>query len=298
MGPFMPYLIAMAGIHFLVKQISRTQKQNYYTRICPPPEVLPTELSIHGKNLNISASQLDRILKKRFPYYRHLAEELQLRFLIRLQDFMKRKHFIIKNNEGVKEMPVLVSAAAIQLTFGLASYLFPFYKYIRIYPEEYFRENSFKVLAGNEQGNIISVAWNHFLNDYEKPDDGSNVGLHEMSHALYIQKMVIEEGWARKFSKNYNCLLIASKKACQAEAIGISNLYSLYADSDLQEFWAESVELFFEKTRELQQHYPNVYEAMKVLLNQDPANPSQPVIQNHFSFYQKLIKITPSIQNA
>ena len=36
-------------------------------------------------------------------------------------------------------MPVLISAAAIQLTFGLKKYLLPNFKFIHIYPKEFLR---------------------------------------------------------------------------------------------------------------------------------------------------------------
>jgi hypothetical protein len=49
--------------------------------------------------------------------------------------------FIIKASEGVREMPVLVSASAVQLTFGLPDFTLSFYRYIRIYPAEFVSED-------------------------------------------------------------------------------------------------------------------------------------------------------------
>lgn len=49
----------------------------------------------------------------------------------------------------------------------------------------------------------------------------------------------------------------------------------LYTDNGLRnehEFWAESVELFFEKTNELKHIYPALYAKVSVLLNQDLSN--------------------------
>ena len=64
----------------------------------------------------------------------------------------------------------------------------------------------------------------------------------------------------------------------------------MYAETNLQEFWAESVELFFEKPFDFNSHYPNVYKALKLLLNQDPLNKTFPVIENNLSFNKKLSK--------
>jgi len=268
----------------------KTKRHRAYSNACTPPTVEETDILFKGSD-GITEEQIRKILVKRFPYYRSLQENLQQTFLKRLRSFMSEKTFIIKDDEGFKEMPVLVSAAAIQLTFGLPQYRLPFYKYIRIHPEEYFAEHAFfTVLAGNVQGNIITVAWNQFLKGYNDIADGSNVGLHEMSHALYIQKMVIEEGYAKDFCRNYNQLLDYSKLAYKTEIDGQKNLYSEYADSNLQEFWAESVELFFEKPAQLKQQYPEVFKAMKLLLNQDPENIQYPLLTNYLSIHQRIKK--------
>ncbi|HEX2534061.1 MAG TPA: zinc-dependent peptidase [Chitinophagaceae bacterium] len=254
----------------------------------PPPPVMAGELSFPGSASGIPLTEMERILEKRFVYYQCLDGRLRRLFLRRLHRFIEHKHFIIKDDEGFREMPVLVSAAAIQLTFGLKHYFLPFYRYIRIYPQEYVADHALKVLAGNVQGNTITVAWNHFLEGYAKMNDGANVGLHEMSHALYIQKMVIGQHPAEDFGGRWTSLMNECKLASEAEAQGRYNLYSPYADTNLQEFWAESVELFFEKPAELRKHYPDVYAALQALLNQDPLNPACPLLKNNRTFREKM----------
>jgi hypothetical protein len=128
------------------------------------------------------------------------------------------------------------------------------------------------------------------LKGYENLTDGSNVGLHEMSHALYFQKTVIDPDSSRSFCRNYNHVLSACKEAHQTEISGQKNLYSVYADTDLQEFWAESVEIFFEKPNELNTQYPAVYEAVKTLLHQDPLNKTYPLIEEKTSYLKNLLK--------
>jgi Mlc titration factor MtfA (ptsG expression regulator) len=255
------------------------------------PDVDQTDIVYNGTSNSIGLGEIEAILEKRYSYYASLQPELKEKFLVRTQTFIRRKIFIIKNGEGYREMPVLVSASAIQLTFGLNDYLLPFYKYIRIYPSEYFGDGSFKVLAGNVKNNIITVAWNHFLKGNEDLTDGSNVGLHEMSHALYFQKVVVDANYARRFCRNYDDVLTSCKEAYQTEVAGQKNLYSAYADTDLQEFWAESVEIFFEKPNELYLQYPAVYEAMKALLNQDPLNKIHPVLETTPLLPQKLARL-------
>jgi MtfA peptidase len=293
MLPVVGLVLVFAAAYSLRSYGRRTRLHNYYTSRCHPPAVDKTDICFQGSELNLSHVQLHQMLSKRFPYYRMLDVQLQERFISRLQRFMEKKIFIIKDDEGFKDMPVLVSAAAIQLTFGLKHYRFPFYKYIRIYPEEYFAEHElFKVLTGNVQNNVISVAWNHLLRGYAGEDDGVNVGLHEMGHALYIQKMVIEQHHAVDFASQYNDVLSHCEDAHTVETVEKRvNLYSEYAESTPQEFWAESVELFFEKPAALKETYPKVYNAMQLLLNQDPLNANAPLVRNNMSFTEKIEKL-------
>ncbi len=256
----------------------RNARHAKYTRASVPPQVEKNDIVYKGHELEVSPEEIHQILLKYHHYYQGLHWDLQEVFLARLQSFMKKKVFVIKDDEIFREMPVLVSAAAIQLSFGLRDFHLSFYRYIRIQPAEYIADHSFKILAGNVSNNTITVAWNHFLHGYAHKTDGSNLGLHEMSHALYFQKLVIDGKFARGFCNQYKCMEEACRQAFLEESSGKKNLYSSYADTDLQEFWAETVELFFEKPSELQNHYPLVFDAVTCLLNQDPRNPENPVL--------------------
>jgi Mlc titration factor MtfA (ptsG expression regulator) len=298
MGSVLFFAALIVGIKILDYLDNRTKKHRAYTEACGAPPVEETDLYFHGRTIDITNAHLERTLNKRFPYYRSLEEKQKARFLRRLKKFIRKKTFIIKDEEGFKEMPVLVSAAAIQLSFGLKHYLLPFYRYIRIFPEEYIAADSFKILAGNVQNNVISVAWNHLLQGYENQSDGSNLGLHEMSHALYIQKMVIDEHYAPEFTSRYQDLVSECHEAYKMELEGRKDLYSPYADSNLQEFWAESVEIFFEKPDALNDHYPDVFAAISMLLNQDPRKKEDPVLISRLSFGEKweMIRKVPSLK--
>jgi Mlc titration factor MtfA (ptsG expression regulator) len=127
-------------------------------------------------------------------------------------------------------------------------------------------------LEGNVSGNSINLSWKHFLNGYAIPDDGQNVGLHELAHALYYQNFIVEENVDRGFRDQYDSFNIDGNKAFDTERTVEGGLYSEYAEKNFQEFWAESAELFFEKPAEMSTHYPQLYQTMRSLLNQDPLN--------------------------
>lgn len=284
---FIIYSIVYFSLGDIRERNGRIEK---YTEASPPPPVEENDIVYHGISDSIRPEEVEQILAKRYSYYASLDQQLKEKFLSRIHHFMNKKTFIIKSSEGFKEMPVLVSAAAIQLTFGLNDYLFSFYKYIRIYPQEYLGDDFLKVLAGNVENNTITIAWNQFLKGNDDLTDGSNVGLHEMSHALYFQKLIIDGSCAKHFCSNYNHLLSECQEAYKTEVAGRKDLYSEYADTNLQEFWAESVEIFFEKPTELKIQYSSVYEAMKILLNQDPLNKICPIIHSSSTLSQRIHK--------
>jgi MtfA peptidase len=233
----------------------------------------------HGRDLEITDEQYDKILGKRFPYYRRLASGLKEKFVHRTKRFLSDKTFLIKDDEPFLEMPVLISATAVQLTFGLEKYVLPHYEYIRIYPQEYFGKGSLKVLAGHVYGNTITIAWNHFLKGHEEYTDGINLGLHEMAHALYFQLVEADIGRCNRFSNIFNHILAEGMEVHEMKHTCPSQLYKENAYRNLQEFWAETVEIFFERPGELQRENAELYNLVKDILSQDTVNTMFPVTE-------------------
>jgi len=231
----------------------------------------PDYLSYNGRDLHFSEAELITILNKRSVFFRSLTAVDKEKFLFRLQKFMKQKTFRIHDNSGFKEMPILISAAAIQLSFGLQKYLLPDFPCINIYPQEFIGIHpTIRFLEGNVSDNCINISWKHFLQGFEHPGDGQNVGLHEMAHAYYAQNFGTpskEMDFVATFSKFED----QGNRAFEQEQKPGYDLYSDYAIRNFQEFWAESIEIFFEKPMELKNTYPELYDAISDLLNQDTA---------------------------
>jgi MtfA peptidase len=230
-------------------------------------------LVYYGDELNFADKEVETILTKRFQYFTRLSQLQQKEFIERLQNFIANKVFKIHDGNGYKEMPILISAAAIQLTFGLKKYLLPNFEFIHVYPQEFMRiRETICFLQGNVSGHTINLSWKHFLEGYAQPDDGQNVGLHELAHALYYQTFVVEKNADKNFRDLYDGFINDGNKAFHTEKTVGGGLYSEYAVKNFQEFWAESVEIFFEKPAAMKGHYPKLYETIKFLLNQDPYN--------------------------
>ncbi|MDO9375383.1 MAG: zinc-dependent peptidase [Ferruginibacter sp.] len=267
---------------FVVVAIYQKFKQNTLVHSAPilDAEANPSGMGLtpallySGNKLRFSDKVIAEILLKRFPYYSGLSTPNQEKFIQRLQKFMALKSFIIHDHNGFKEMPILISATAIQISFGLDKYLLPNFDTFNIYPGEFLRTAPFvRFLIGNVTGNTISLSWKHFLEGLKYPDDGQNVGMHEIAHALYYQTFVVEKHVDVEFRDTFIDFDSHGNKVYDLEKLGGPGLYSEYAMKDFQEFWAESVEIFFEKPIQMKVLYPSLYLAMSDLLNQNPANP-------------------------
>jgi Mlc titration factor MtfA (ptsG expression regulator) len=248
-------------------------KEHYHQQLI---KALPNYLVYDGSKLHFTEVELTAIPTKHSPYFKALHNTLQKEFVKRVNHFIKKKTFIIRHNEGFKEMPVLISAAAIQITFGLNRYLLPYFTYIQIHPEEYFADNALRVLAGHVKDNTITLAWNHFLKGF-KEEDGSNVGLHEMAHALYYQHLIADVYKQKPFVIDFEDVMQQGEETFKQCRHMSDRLYSDYAFTNMQEFWAESLEIFFEKPADMKKLYPVLFEELCSLLKQNPMNKLHPL---------------------
>lgn len=250
------------------KQILRSSTANHFLR-----EDLSQDpvLVYSGDELNFSDGVFTTVLEKHFPYFRKLPFERKHIFLRRLKTFIASKTFVIHNKSGFREMPILISATAIKLSMGLDYFTLPHYTHIHIFPEAFIGIHpNLRFLTGNVSGNSIHISWKHFLEGYQFPEDGQNVGIHEMAHAYYYQNFETDEEVDDAFVSRFDMFNTTGSILFEKEKISKTPFYSPYALTNFQEFWAESVELFFERSTTFKNNYAELYYIMVNILNQDP----------------------------
>jgi MtfA peptidase len=270
----MPFFLAIAALAFLIYRFSKYNKRKLEEGDAPViyqtgVESFQQALHYPGRDLDFTDEELRRICSKYNPYFQKLPFDKKIQFIRRLKGFMHSKHFYIHSSKGYKEMPVLISAAAIQITFGLNEYMLPYFSNIIIHPDAYLAENPLRVLMGNVHGNSISLSWKHFLEDYQNPTDGKNVGLHEMAHALQVQYLFTKRNKSNEFKEGFAHYDRADDQVLQNKEAQ-KGLFDAHALKDKNELWATSIELFFERPVDLKLDYPELYDSIKKVLNQDP----------------------------
>jgi len=209
-----------------------------------------------------------KILEENFTYFTRLKQKEKELFVRRVFTFSKtKKWFGEEGLEVTDEMMILISASAVQLTFGLSHYLMPHFHTIKVYPDIYLNKYTQNKHKGevNPRG-IIVLSWKHFKKGYEIPDDKINLGLHEMAHALDISALTksseylqfLFERFRTNFKDEYRDFIEHKIEFLRA-----------YGRTNKKEFFAVLVETYFENPHELKEKLPELYHDMCFLLNQD-----------------------------
>lgn len=228
-----------------------------------------------GEN-TLQEIQYDQWLSRYNPYYQALPPLQKKRFVQRVQHFMQTKEFRFHSMVGEEYIPVLISGAAVQLTFGLRNYLMDYFDVIHVMRKEYVLNIDKETYYGHVSKSGIHISWNRFLEGYGDYNDSVNLGLHEMAHALqYDAYLGLEDHHDRNFKERLDGFTEEGRPVFRAMRQGMSYLLDDYALQNFDEFWAVSVETFFENPVEFREKLPGLYQEICELLNQDPAEPGK-----------------------
>lgn len=213
------------------------------------------------------------IISRYFDYYRKLPDKFKEEFENKLLDFMEMKEFTPRQmKEVTHEMKVLISAAAVQLTFGMPDIYLRHFSRILVYPDDYYSTIFKRYHRGevNLGGGIIVLSWKGFVTGYADNTDGMNLGLHEMAHALKLENGI--------FNQDYNFLdedvlrhwTVIARNTFNEIREGTEVFFRSYGGASMDEFFAVVVENFFERSSEFKQAHPQLYKFTVLLLRQDP----------------------------
>lgn len=220
----------------------------------------------------------DEILCKLFPYYQNLNYDLKRKFVKRLEVFLETKKFIPRHTEGNETLNILIGATATQLTFGLKSFsLFSFTK-ILIYPDAYYSEIRKQYHKGeiNVKAGLIVLSAKHFLDGIINYNDGINLGIHELAHALNANEFQDKNDEFIRYFKEWEILAVSEMSKIKGNN---SHFMRNYAATNIQEMFAVSTEYFFEKPELFQEKLPDLYKKMCQVYKQNPLNNKFPLLQ-------------------
>ena len=215
----------------------------------------------------------------RIPFYRNLNASNKRKFECNVKYFISKKEF--EGRDGcfvTSEMKLLVAATATQIAFGHFPTIYEHFRRIIIYPDKYFSGSTQRYHFGEVQSNgVIKLSWKAFTEGAAINNDGIHVGYHEMAHALKIEDATLhdmehcfmDKHALRDFHHYANERIRNYKEG---------SFMRDYAFSNSEEFFAVSIEYFFETPAQLRKHEPEVYNYLRTILNLDPLIHQNPVV--------------------
>lgn len=217
--------------------------------------------------------QQREILSRNFVFYNKLPSQSKSIFEYRVARFIQSKNFVPRSLKTVTmEMKVCIAAAAIQLTFGLPKIYLTHFKNILIYPDQYYSTITRQFHHGevNPRLKAIVLSWKNFVAGYST-EEGVNLGLHEMAHALFLENYIRNDEFA--FLPKEALAAWDELAMEEMEKIVAGNapaFFRKYASENTHEFFAVAVENFFERPEEFYRYHPKLFALLCQILNQNP----------------------------
>jgi Mlc titration factor MtfA (ptsG expression regulator) len=227
-------------------------------------------------------------IKRNVAFFHRLSARDQVELLGQIQVFLAEKRF--EGCDGLEitdEVRVTIAAQACLLLLHRKADYFPRLLTILVYPSTYVAEErrhihghvwqEGKMARLGETGRSLGalvLAWDAVKSGAAHPSDGKNVVLHEFAHQLDYENHADDGAPAletRDQQLSWQEVMrteFASLRA--ADETGIPTLLDTYGASDPAEFFAVSVEAFFERPCALHARHPKLYTELGKYFQQDP----------------------------
>jgi MtfA peptidase len=228
------------------------------------------------------------LIQRHVVFFPRLNGSDRAELLGHVQVFLAEKHF-----EGcggftiTDEARVTIAAQACLLLLHRETDYFPGLVTILVYPLTYMVQEDHQVgehvweegmvsrlgETGRRMGSLV-LSWGAVKHGAADPSDGKNVVLHEFAHQLDYENHAADgvPGLATREQQLAWSEVMRSEFASlrTADETGIPTLLDTYGATDPAEFFAVSVEAFFEQPRALRDHHPRLYAELQNYFQQDP----------------------------
>jgi Mlc titration factor MtfA (ptsG expression regulator) len=228
------------------------------------------------------------LIQRHVAFFHKLSAGDRAELLGHIQVFLAEKRFEGCGGFAITdEVRVTIAAQACLLLLHRRTDYFPQLVTILVYPLTYMAEEKRQIgehlweegsvarlgETGRRMGSLV-LSWGAVKHNAADPSDGKNVVLHEFAHQLDFENdasdgvpgLATREQqltWAEVMRSEY-----ASLRA--ADEGGIPTLLDTYGATNPVEFFAVSVEAFFEQPRALRAQHPKLYAELRRYFQQDP----------------------------
>src|SRR5438270_11428475 len=229
-----------------------------------------------------------KIIRRRATFFARLSAADQAELFDHIQVFLAEKRF--EGCAGMEiddEIRVPIAVQACLLLLRRRTDCFPRLVTILVYPSTYlvdeqrpiegpvWEEGRMSRLGetGRTMGSMV-LAWDAVKTGAGDPSEGKNVLVVEFAHQLDFENLAADGAPAlarREQQESWHKVMHAEFAALRAaDESGTPTLLNTYGASDPIEFFAVSVEAFFEQPHALRDRHPKLYAELKAYFNQDP----------------------------
>ncbi|MCK5064792.1 MAG: zinc-dependent peptidase [Candidatus Fermentibacteraceae bacterium] len=218
-----------------------------------------------------------KILAEWVSFYSSLSNEDKHAYEADIAIFLS-EHTItgVDDVEITRKIELLVAATAIRLIFNRPEWEYRDFGDILIYPGGFRTDGSYSTdikgtdtaAAGlvHSAGNVI-LSLPHLLRGFQHDNDGYNVGYHEFAHILDGYH---PDGVPSEISLGAYRPWVEVMQAEFEKVHAGKSMLRQYAGTNPAEFFACSVEAFFEKPIEMKKKAPELYNQLAEFFNQKP----------------------------
>ncbi len=228
------------------------------------------------------------LVQRHVVFFHRLSVSDRAELLGHVQVFLAEKRFEGCGGFAITdEVRVTITAQACLLLLHRSTDYFPDLLTILVYPLTYMVEEKRQLgehvweegtvsrlgETGRRMGSLV-LSWGAVKHGAADPSDGKNVVLHEFAHQLDFENHAVDGvpglatreqqlSWSEVMKSEF-----ASLRA--ADESGIPTLLNTYGATDPAEFFAVSVEAFFEQPHALRARHPRLYAELRNYFQQEP----------------------------
>jgi MtfA peptidase len=229
------------------------------------------------------------LIQRHVVFFHKLSVGDRAELVGHIQVFLAEKRFEGCGGFAITdEVRVTIAAQACLLLLHRRTDYFPGLLTILVYPLTYMAEENRPIgehvweegtvsrlgETGRRMGSLV-LSWGAVKYGAADPSDGKNVALHEFAHQLDYENRAADgvpelatreqqSAWSEVMRSEFASLRVADET-------GVPTLLDTYGATDPAEFFAVSVEAFFERPWALRVRHPKLYAELRRYFNQDPA---------------------------
>jgi MtfA peptidase len=236
------------------------------------------------------------LIQRHVVFFLKLSASDRAELLGHIQVFLAEKRFEGCGGFAITdEVRVTIAAQACLLLLHRSTDYFPGLLTILVYPLTYMVEEKRQLgehvweegtvgrlgETGRRMGSLV-LSWGAVKHGAADPSDGKNVVLHEFAHQLDFENHAADgvPGLATREQQFSWSEVMRSEFASlrTADETGMPTLLNTYGATDPAEFFAVSVEAFFEQPRALRARHPKLYAELQSYFNQNPVEYSGEIL--------------------